>query len=300
MSEASAGTSAPAFARPPGALRGAGFGNRDPRRLAPRALWEPPGLEKAAKAQAAQTRIYSPATAEGPGRSGLAPGPPALGPRAGEARPGSRPLPLPSPASPPCPPVPRGGSLRSRDAPRAAQARPRWGREAAFSSGFTPGGSRAAWEASASVPLDDPPASPALSHTTRCKGQAVSFLRSAAHKLPVSPAPTISTRAMARGLRGAAGRPAACGGAAEAEAGLRVPGAVPPPACRGGEAAPGAGNAWERDCESAGTEVPVFTASSPRPFPATPLLSLIFARPTPARPVTFAGHLKGAVSRGWT
>lgn len=55
-------------------------------------------------------------------------------------------------------------------------------------------------------PLVDPPESPALSHTTRCKGPAASFLSSAAHKLPVSPAPTISTRAIARSLRGDPGR----------------------------------------------------------------------------------------------
>lgn len=53
------------------------------------------------------------------------------------------------------------------------------------------------------------PASPALSHSARYSGPAIAFLSSAAHRLPVSPAPTTSTRSMAAaearsvaGLRG--------------------------------------------------------------------------------------------------
>lgn len=41
------------------------------------------------------------------------------------------------------------------------------------------------------------PASPALSHSARYSGPAIAFLSSAAHRLPVSPAPTTSTRSMA-------------------------------------------------------------------------------------------------------
>lgn len=41
------------------------------------------------------------------------------------------------------------------------------------------------------------PASPSLSHSARYSGPAIAFLSSAAHRLPVSPAPTTSTRSMA-------------------------------------------------------------------------------------------------------
>lgn len=45
------------------------------------------------------------------------------------------------------------------------------------------------------------PVSPPLSHRPRYRGAVVSFLSSAAHRLPVSPAPTTSTRDMAAGLQ---------------------------------------------------------------------------------------------------
>lgn len=46
-----------------------------------------------------------------------------------------------------------------------------------------------------------PPMSPALSHRARYRGAVIFFLSSAAHRLPVSPAPTTSTRNMAVGLQ---------------------------------------------------------------------------------------------------
>lgn len=49
------------------------------------------------------------------------------------------------------------------------------------------------------------PASPALSHRARCRGPAAALLSSAAHRLPVSPAPTTSTRRMAAALGWAGG-----------------------------------------------------------------------------------------------
>lgn len=70
-------------------------------------------------------------------------------------------------------------------------------------------------------PPDNPPESPASSHTARCTGRGVSFLSSAAHRLPVSPAPTMSTRAMAAPR---------CGARAP---GSPRPRAAPRPACRG-------------------------------------------------------------------
>lgn len=105
----------------------------------------------------------------------------------------------------------------------------------------------------------DSPACPAWSHRARYRGPAMAFLSSAAHRLPVSPAPTTSTRGMARLSAG----PAAAAAAAEAPSGA-VSRARPPWPREAQDRALGGPPAPER----AGNPTAVTRTQTARPSPA--------------------------------